>query len=151
MSFTLEDGEAELQSSASRFYANNPNDPQSAYYVPPAGMMQNNAGQVVPISPAQTFASPTSTATPTTNSTPQQLTYDDLKNIAINGGQGKSLLDKAMEKAGFSLPSLEDTIFIIVGLILIGAGVFAFKQTQSVINIATGAAKGVGKIAAIAA
>jgi hypothetical protein len=38
--------------------------------------------------------------------------------------------------SGFTLPSLEDSIFILLGLLLIAAGVFAFKTSQTIIQTA---------------
>lgn len=44
--------------------------------------------------------------------------------------------------------SLEDIVFILVGLILIAAGVFSFKSTGSVINVVTKGAKKAAEVAA---
>lgn len=43
--------------------------------------------------------------------------------------------------------TLEDIVFVIVGLILIGAGVFSFKGTQTVINTVTKTAAKAAEVA----
>jgi hypothetical protein len=93
-----------------QFNSADPTNPASYLYVPPVGTYQNDAGQIV------------SKSTPNVSSTPS--TVPSLwKQLATGTGQG----------AGFHLPSLQDATVILVGLILIAAGVFSFKTAQSII------------------
>lgn len=114
-----------LSSVPNPFYVNDPSNPDSAFYVPPAGSYQNDAGKVVSKNTTNTAAGGLLTT--------------------------KSYLDQIKELLGGTIPNsvgevagnltktilgidLEDIIFIILGILLIAAGVFAFKQTQVVIQ-----------------
>lgn len=68
-------------------------------------------------SPSGSIATPATPATPANVSNPSATTVSSLL-------------------GGFHLPSLEDTVFIVLGLILIAAGVFAFKSSQTIIETA---------------
>ena len=111
-------------------------NPGSPYYVPPAGMYQNNAGQVVPNSvPNITFptsptlatvgTSPVTAASVIAASTPSTSIWTSLKNF-----------------------SLEDGVFIILGLILIIAGIFSFKATQDAVKSGVSAGSKIAEVAA---
>lgn len=124
--FTLSDGEQSLSNADASFYNNDPTDPNSAFYVPPSGTYQANSGAVVPTSTPSTLGTtPTASTTNTDTSTAIPTT-----STSILGG----VMSAMNPLSGFKLPSLENVIFLIVGIILIAAGLFAFKQTQNVIE-----------------
>lgn len=113
-------------------------DPNSPFFVPPVGTYQNNAGQIVPKNtPSSTFATPTIPAIPAigSNTTPSSTP-------TINTASTPSIWSR------LSNFSVEDFVFIVLGLLLIAAGVFAFKTTQNIIT--TGAKYG-SKVAEVAA
>jgi hypothetical protein len=96
-------------------------------------MMQNDAGQVVPIGASSTSSTP---VTPT-SSTPSLGAVAKAALTAVNPFSG-----------AFGLPDLEDTIFVVLGLLLIAAGLFAFKGTQTIIQRGASVASKVGKASA---
>ncbi len=113
-------------------------DPASPFYVPPVGTYQSNSGALVPMStPSSTFKSPSLPTLPTIQAV-GGAAVNTATNAAVQAASGLSFLSR------LSNFSVEDAVFIVLGLLLITAGVFAFKSTESLIQ--TG-----GKIAEVVA
>jgi hypothetical protein len=117
----------------------NTSDP---YYLPPTGYYQNDAGALVPMN----TLSAGSQAAPSTSSSssPSWLnylnpTYAGTKVASLFGGSASAL-------------TIEDYVFILLGVVLIIAGVFGFDKTQSVIvsagTTAAKTVKGAGEVVA---
>lgn len=103
-------------------------DPRSPYYLPPPGYYQNDAGQVVPNS---TPNIPVPISAPTFSSDP----IGAINNTVSNAVQ--STADKIT--GGLSIDSflntgnsLENIVFILVGLILIAGGVYALASSKAI-------------------
>jgi hypothetical protein len=114
-------------------------DPASPFFVPPAGMMQNDAGQVVPVG-ASTPSTPSSSDMSLSDFNPLTTIYTGLIKPVTDSfsNTGKQILGI----------DLEDVIFIVLGLLLIAAGLFAFKGTQTIIQKGANIASKVGKASA---
>ena len=113
-------------------------NPASPFYVPPTGTYQNNAGAIVPMNtPSSTFKTPTLPALPTIQAV-GGAAVNAATNAVVQSSSSPSLF------SGLTGFNMEDIVFIILGFLLIAAGIFAFKGTQQL--IASG-----GKIAEVAA
>lgn len=110
------------------------------------GGMTNASGQSVGVLPGSTTAT-----TPAPTSTAPQTGVLGAINKAMNALDsftGASNVDNpAGSKSVFGI-SLEDIVIILVGIILVAAGVFAFKQTQTVIETGTKIGKRISEVAA---
>jgi hypothetical protein len=115
--------------STAEFDNNDPTDPASAFFVPPSGTIQNNAGAIVPAN--------TPTAAPVTTPIPAA--------VSSAASSGKNAI---LSIWGIITGNVENGIFVLLGLLLIAAGVFAFKSTQT---IAVSAGKLGAKAAEVAA
>jgi hypothetical protein len=136
------------------FYQNNPSNPSSAFYVPPTGYYQNDAGQLVPNStPATNYPTTASALASTNNSMPTMVSAQPIgkmQQTAMDVGNAFGGLSDSTNNAIATIfnHSLEDWIFIVLGLMLIAAGIFSFKQTQQLIQTSGQLA---GKVAEVAA
>lgn len=110
-----------------------------------------------PIAPVRPTSNTTGTATPKT----PDLNWPDLLDWAKNHPYSQQPIQSIddLKKAGNALMHPIDTatsliftsrlIFLVIGLLLIGAGLFQFRATQTVIDTGTKAIKTGGKIAAM--
>ena len=126
-------------------------DPRSPLYIPPNGFYQNDGGQLVPNSQANT---PTPSATSQSSSgglgsgilgTPLSM-LDNLYGFIPGVSEITGNVVSGASKQLFGI-SLEDWVIIVVGLVLIAAGLFAFKTTQTVVTTVGRAAKRGAEIA----
>lgn len=120
-------------------------DPASLLYQPPSGYYQNDAGQLVPNSQANTPA--TTTPVPNTTSSSGIPLFSPMEQAilskAFGGTPGAPSISQAAGTPTFFGHSLEDLTIIVVGMILIAAGLFAFKSTQTLITtVGRGARRG---------
>ena len=108
-------------------------DTANPYYLPPTGYYQNDAGALVP---KNTPAAPSSSPSWLNYLNP---TYAGTKVASLFGGSASAL-------------TIEDYVFVLLGVILIIAGVFGFDKTQSVIvsagTTAAKTVKGAGEVVA---
>lgn len=116
-------------------------DPASAFYVPPTGSYQNDAGAVIPVSQTNTV----SQMTPTQMAAAAQANL--ISGINKNGFSSNPgfAFGAPVIKSFFGNLAIESIVFMILGLLLIAAGVFGFKQTS---NIITSAGKTAAEVAA---
>ena len=104
----------------------------SPYYLPPKGYYQNDAGAIIPNSAVNTPGASSSAA----SSTPWYTS-------ALNAIKGYETAKGATVNRG-----LEDYVFIVLGLIVIIAGVFGLEGTRSIIVNTGKAAAKAGELAA---
>lgn len=154
MPLSLADGAAELTDQFATLPASNPASP---FYQPPPGYYQDNNGNLVSNgTPSHTFATPSGVSTSTASTGLgsdgsllggiQDARKSLLPLVTSVAGVGVSV-DNYLSKKIFGI-GLEDFIFIAIGIILISAGLFSFKQAQTVINTGARAVKGAASIAA---
>jgi hypothetical protein len=114
-------------------------DLSNPYYLPPTGYYQNDAGALVPMNTPSSTSTGGSQAAPSTSSSSSPSLWQSLKNYETSTGAAKNAGMFGILGAD---RSLEDYVFIVLGLIVIIAGVFGFNKTQSVIvSAGTTAAK----------
>lgn len=101
-------------------------DTASPYYLPPAGTYQNDAGQIV------------SKSTPNTSGGNQETVFGDIVQGAKTLAAGTTSSKAQRFLLGYSV---EDAIIIVIGLVLITAGIFGFEKTSTVITGAAGVVK----------
>lgn len=102
-------------------------DTSSPLYIPPTGTYQNDAGQIVPKTLTNTpaYISGENPTAPNSSVFSIGSTTGDTGLLSVSQKTLKSIWDGT---------TLEDIIFIVVGIILIIAGVFGFDSTRSVIT-----------------
>lgn len=106
------------------------------------GNMLNASGNsvgVIPGSVADVGTGGTTTAPATTSTTTASSSDGVFAGIlnSLANKAGLPMVTSASSASSFLSSHLEDAVVIIVGLILIAAGLFAFKTTQTVINTAS--------------
>ena len=153
MGYSLVDGSAAI-SNEQNWLSLPASDPNSPFFVPPVGTYQNNTGAIVPRStPSQIFSTPSTQST--TNFTPEQTSAmnEDASTVAGQGISPSTVQSMATNGVLSTLAKLtvENIVFIIVGIIMIAVGLLAFKQTQTVIDLGGKAVKAAGKIGEVAA
>lgn len=84
--------------------------------------------------PALTTALGPGTTTVTPTATDQSMLDKVLSFLTTGGPSGSSTTPAAASKSGGL--GLEDIIFIVLGLMLVAAGIFSFKSTQTVVETA---------------
>jgi uncharacterized membrane protein len=130
------------------FYSQDASNPASYLYVPPVGTYQNDAGQIVSKStPNTTLPATAPTSLATEQSTLSKIGTALSSSLNPLAGVGNLLMGNGANST-FHLPSLEDVVVIIVGFVLIAAGVFAFKSTQTIIQTGGRIARGAAGLAA---
>ena len=121
-------------------------DTESPLYLPPSGYYQADDGSIVPMN------TPSSTAAKTTTPSSGSGGLFD-PSAALQ--KAKAFLGLANSASGLATGgkyTLEDTLFLVIGLILIVAGIFGFEKTATVIQtVGSTTAKAVRKGAEIAA
>ena len=120
-------------------------DTANPYYLPPTGYYQNDAGALVP----KNTPAAGSQAAPSASNSSSPSWWQSLKNYETSTGAAKNAGMFGILGAD---RSLEDYVFIVLGLIVIIAGVFGFDKTQSVIvsagTTAAKTVKGAGEVVA---
>ena len=119
------------------------------------------AGSVADIGSTGTVGKPSSNQTTSTPRTPDWGALQDWSKTHPYGGQGSADTSNPIEQAKKATNAIlhpVDTaesfiftsrlIFLVIGLLLVGAGLFQFRATQTVIDTGTKVAKGGAKLAA---
>lgn len=102
-----------------------------------SGNITDSSGNLITAIPGSTSTTPSTTSTGATNS--QGVSFNDILNgLQTNTDPGLSATSGAAvtspSNKGILGISEEDAIIVIIGILLIAAGIFAFKQTSTVIN-----------------
>jgi hypothetical protein len=123
-----------IAQSSDPFYSTDSSNPESAFYTPPVGTYQSNTGAVVPNTTlSSTFPTAPTLVSPSTASS------------AATASSSPGIV--ATAKHAIS-SNLENIIFILLGLMLIAAGIFSFKSTQTIISTTGKYAAKAGEVAA---
>jgi len=119
-------------------------DPRSPLYIPPNGFYQNNGGQLVPNSQANDGSQPIGqlVSTPAAHQIGSSAYNPPGYNSPTNPISGW-----VTQIESWLVSHAENVVVVIVGLILIAAGLFAFKSTQTAITTVGRAAKRGAEIA----
>jgi hypothetical protein len=102
-------------------------------YLPPPGYYQNDAGDVVP------------KTTPNSSTPASTSILSGIANGAISS-YVKGATNKFSGLKWIANSTIEDWVFIVLGLLLIAAGIFAFKQTQTIIQTASKAGSKIAEV-----